>query len=299
MKFTDIIGHQQKKNYLKSLVESKSVNHAYLFSGPDRIGKSLVARALAEELIGSFTESHPDFMLVAPEKQNSAIRIDQIRELEGTLSLRPYQSDYQVVIIDQAERMNPPAQNSLLKTLEEPSGQVVIMLISSRPEELLPTIRSRCQEIKFSPLSVEELSAYLIRKHQLNIEQAKFLANLSEGSLGRAQSMIAEGFFDEKNQMIDDFQNQGSLPEDKDDLFITLQVLTSWYRDLLISRELKDSSLISNIDRWDELKAKTTQFSNNELTDSIDMLDWSYKALNSNANVRLVIEHIKTNLVRK
>jgi len=134
---------------LEKIAKSGKIPHAFLFEGPEGTGKKETAISFAKLLLKSEIKNHPDFLLIQPKKDT--ISIDQIREeLIRFLSLTPFLGDKKVAIIEKAELMNKEAQNALLKTLEEPKGNSVLILISSKPELLLPTILSRCQKISFS-----------------------------------------------------------------------------------------------------------------------------------------------------
>jgi DNA polymerase-3 subunit delta' len=162
MSFNDIIGHDRPVQVLKRALAGGTVAHAYLFSGDEGIGKRMTARALAAAVnclergpeggCGTCPScrkvaagSHPDVHLLAPD--GAEIKIDQIREVQSDLSLCPFEGAKKVLIVDGAETMNDASSNALLKTLEEPPGETVIILVTSRPQGLLPTIRSRCQEV--------------------------------------------------------------------------------------------------------------------------------------------------------
>jgi len=140
-----LVGHKKQWEFLKSKFENNQLSHAYLFTGPKGIGKKLFAKEFSEFIGCKF----PDFMLVGPEG-GKEIPISKIREVQNFLSYKSYYSSaYKSVIVDSAEKMNREAQSCFLKTLEEPKGKTLLILISSKPDMLLPTIFSRCQTIKF------------------------------------------------------------------------------------------------------------------------------------------------------
>src|SRR3990172_246416 len=172
MTFHDILGHDRPVAILKRALAQDTLAHAYLFSGEAGIGKKMTALALAAALhCGDLREnigcgvcpscrmaaslSHPDVHILAGD--GGEIKIDQIRQVQADLALKPFQGEKKVLIVDGAEDMNPASANAFLKTLEEPPGDTLIVLISSMPQGLLPTIRSRCQEIRFHPLSLRTL----------------------------------------------------------------------------------------------------------------------------------------------
>lgn len=159
-----IIGHDKITNLLNRSIARGIVGQAYLFSGPEHLGKFTVALDFAERLAGGNAEVNPDLIIIQPEisekkgmVKKADIKIEQIRELGHKLSLMAASGKYKVAIIDDADRLNKAAQNALLKTLEEPNDKIVLILISKDNKKLLATLKSRCQRVKFGPVSKEEL----------------------------------------------------------------------------------------------------------------------------------------------
>lgn len=138
--------HKTQWNFIKGLAEHRRIPQAMIFAGVEGLGKRAMAISFVKLL-----DSGEDLILITPEGRE--IKIEQIRELQKELSLKPRLSDFKAAIIDKAERMRKDAQNCLLKTLEEPKGKALLILITSKPEALLETIRSRCQILKFYPPS--------------------------------------------------------------------------------------------------------------------------------------------------
>lgn len=206
-----IIGHRKNIEHLKHLAETGRMPHALLFYGTDGIGKRQIAEVFAAAVLCKagkrpcgICEScralfgdesvHPDYFFVAPEvhgKSTRAIRIEQIRKLETELSRLPVLSARRAVIIDNADLMNEAAANSLLKTLEEPAGEAVFILIAPSKESLLPTIVSRCMPISFGVLKMAEVIAVLKQKG-IAEEIAGGVAALAGGSAGKALSLLEE-----------------------------------------------------------------------------------------------------------
>ena len=161
-----IIGHQKIINFLDESVERDSLSQAYLFSGPEHLGKFTVASDFAEKLTGGTGKNiNADLIIVAPETEEKKgsvkkkdIKVEQIRELQKELSRSPSGRGKKVAIIDEADRLTISAQNALLKTLEEPNDRSVIILVAHDPEKILPTIKSRCLVKNFQPVGEKELS---------------------------------------------------------------------------------------------------------------------------------------------
>lgn len=180
-----IIGHQKQRQFLKKSAEADRIPHAFLFSGQEQLGKKALAVEFAKFLV---KDSNPDFILIEPENN---IQISQIRDLIWKLSLRPYSAQFKVAVIDQAHLMNKDAQNCFLKTLEEPKGNSILILITEHPEMLVSTILSRVQNIKFLPVKKEEIENYLI-KQGASKKKAEHLSSFSFGRPGAAIGFFAD-----------------------------------------------------------------------------------------------------------
>jgi DNA polymerase-3 subunit delta' len=190
-----IIGHQKQKEVLSKIVGGENIPHALLFSGPDKIGKkktalefvkSIFCKKLCGECYSCRTidsGTFPDLITLSAVEGN--IEIEQIRDLQNRLSLKSYNNSLKVGIINDAHLMRKDAQNSLLKTLEEPKGDTLLILITAYPEMLLPTIRSRLQQIKFSIVSRKEIEGHLVSLGA-DTEKSKEIAMISSGQIGKA-----------------------------------------------------------------------------------------------------------------
>ena len=198
-----LIGHQKQLNYLKRMAESGKIPHALLFSGQKKLGKKTIALEfiswLFEEPGVPKILGHPDFILIEPQEKHpeaersslrgspapssalvrGQIQINQIRDLSWRLSLKPIKAQLKAVIIDEAHSMTPEAQNCFLKTLEEPKGNTLLILITEKPNFLLPTIVSRCQIIKFYPVKKDEIERYLKNQEGLSKREGDELCSSS------------------------------------------------------------------------------------------------------------------------
>ncbi|MFA4998747.1 MAG: DNA polymerase III subunit, partial [Candidatus Paceibacterota bacterium] len=183
-----ILGHKRQWEFLKKTVESEKIPHAFLFSGQSNLGKKTIAFELAFLLLGEKNKQHPDLILVEPTEKE--IQIAQIRDLNWKLSLKPYSAPFKVAILDQAHLMNSEAQNCLLKTLEEPKGKTVLILIAESPGLLLPTIVSRCENIKFYQVSQEIMQKYL-KEQGVSDKEVKEISQISQGRPGVAVDFLA------------------------------------------------------------------------------------------------------------
>ena len=197
-----IIGHQFQWNYLKKLAKSGKVPHALLFSGEDEIGKKRIAFEFASILLNCDIKKiedgiHPDFLFIKPVSnkgkegkiQKPEIKISKIREVSSHFNLGSFSSPFKIAVIDDAHLMRKDAQSSFLKLLEEPKGNSLFILISSLPKTLLPTIKSRLQEIKFYRVLDSEISDYLKKKGFVG-KEIDDIIELSQGKPGRTDRFI-------------------------------------------------------------------------------------------------------------
>lgn len=242
-----IIGHQRILEFLKKSVQNKRLAHAYLFTGSAHLGKKTVALEFIKMLNGTEIdqEIHPDILIIEPGtlekegvKKETAISIEQAREVRHQMSLSAYQSEYKIVLIDQVERMTADASNCLLKTLEEPKGQVVLILVTANSESLLPTIVSRCQVIKFLPVANKEI---------LKVVPKESIVRLANGRPGLAiQYLKNPELLERRNKIINQLEKllRANLNERYQyveeivkDVPNTRQIINYWlfwFRDLLL-----------------------------------------------------------------
>jgi DNA polymerase-3 subunit delta' len=282
-----IIGHDFQKQILLRAERENIVSHSYLFSGPDGIGKKLIAFEFAKLLncnnrnLSNTTNSdfgtcecnsckkvekgiHPDVVHVQYEGVKS-IKVEQVREgIEDMLFLKSYEGKFKVVIVDEAERMSSGAQNAFLKTLEEPPPYSVIILITSNPDSLLPTIRSRCQLIRFDALTEELIFEELKKRDDLSAEEALVCSKLSNGSLGRAL-MLDSDIIEWRKELIEYLMHLkpysalrvlglaesmplSSSPEDMEKLNLAFEFISLWLRDLMLIKMDSGKEALTNID---------------------------------------------------
>ncbi len=218
METAPIVGHKEIRTRLRQAVKNGQVASAYLFAGPEGVGKKLVALEFARAL-------QADVRIISKEEKTNAIKIEQVRELQAEIMLRPLVAKYKVFIIDNAHILTKDAANCLLKTLEEPPGDSVLVLVSANPAALLPTILSRCQRINFLPLTAEEMAGLLPNRDGLDKEQLSFLATFAQGSMGLAEHYLQADIFAKKKEW-DEFV-QGLPGQSWENIFNATQKL-SW-----------------------------------------------------------------------
>jgi len=198
--WNEIIGHTQIIAMLQATLASGKIPHAMLFSGPAGVGKMTVARVLAAELLKAPIDRHPDFTVVAAE--GSSVKIEQIRNLKRQSAHAPHTAEWQVCILENAERMTREAANSFLKLLEEPPGYMVFILVASTAAPLLPTIVSRCRIFRFQLLP-QAILADALQQKGFSPDQANLCARLGEGRLQPAIALLQAGGLQRRNQVLD------------------------------------------------------------------------------------------------
>jgi DNA polymerase-3 subunit delta' len=320
MSFDKIRGQDKAIVYLKDVLRTDRLSHAYLFVGPDGVGKSLTAKELAKaincqevkldscdrclicERINNF--NHPDVKWIKSDASFGSIKIEQVRQMRNDINLTPYESHKKIYIIQEAEAMTEEASNALLKTLEEPSLNSLLILTTQAPERLLTTIVSRCQKIFFSSLKVESVKKILLEDYGLEENKANFLAKLSDGKLGRAIKLRSRDILEEKNRIIDEIPNLNLLTsgifdiEDQEYVEITLEILVAWFRDILVLKSGLETSLLINTDREPELKRKAFLYSFEELEGRIEAIIKTRNLIRQNINPKLAFDCLGMELTR-
>jgi len=314
-----VYGHDWAQHLLRQAVQNENTRHAYLFLGPEHIGKTTLARAFAQALtcenptaddgLGACghcrscrlaaQEAHPDHRFFAPA--GNQILIDQVREIVREASRSPVESRYKVFIITAFERANVNAANALLKTLEEPSSTTRIILVSHQPSGLLDTIISRCQLLRLRPLSEKIIIRALTAQTEVDEFEARRLARLSNGRLGLALTMArTPDSWQIHKQRIDKMQELvgASVVErmlfaqemEKDQhLETTLQEWLLWWRDVLILQQ-NGSELIINQDHLDALSDLARTIHPSQVRRFLDAIMSTNNYLLSNVNRRLALE---------
>ncbi len=293
-----IIGHQKQWEFLRKSAETGKISHAYLFVGQDQLGKRTMAlkwisflfgRTPSQNNGGGKGSQQPDLILIEPEKKE--IKIGQIRDLIWKFSLKPYSAPLKIVLIDQAHVMNQEAQTCLLKTLEEPKGKALLILITAFPEYLLPTILSRVQTLKFYPVSKKEIKDYF-KKQGISEGEIENITEFSLGRPGKALDFISdskklESFHQkvkELNRISDStiafrFQYAKNLSEDPQNLKTTLDIWLSYFRNILLLKINKGKS--------------ATQHSISELKNILKLIQTTkFLISTTNVNPRLALERL-------
>jgi DNA polymerase-3 subunit delta' len=323
--FEGIIGHEFQRNILLRVARDNVVSHSYLFAGPDGVGKKLIALEFAKLLncMAAARESvqgcgcvsctkigkgiHPDVALVEFTGVKN-IKVDQIREeIEEKIYLRPFEGRYKVVIVNESERMNLSAQNAFLKTLEEPPPDSLIILVSSRPESLLDTLKSRCQIIEFHALPGELIEGVLRERGGMSSEDAALSARLSGGSLGKALSYDRD-IIEWRKELISMLGNlrrnsasdvlrlsehisSGGTQDAPDRLDLGFRFVLLWLRDLALAKI--GSGDPTNSDLGESIRTAALKWDINNLLEMARQVEkaW-YDIVRANANAKLVLENL-------
>jgi len=279
MAFDNVLGHDRVRGLLARALRDGRLPPALLLCGPEGVGKRTLALAVARALLcetgadgcghcapcGRVERGlHPDVMVIQPE--TAAIKIEQVRTLVREIASGPFEGRARAFVVDDAHAMTEQAQNSLLKSLEEPAPTSHVLLVTGAPQALLPTIRSRCQVLRFGPLPSAVLERYLQDRHGLTADEARLRASLSGGSLGAALAFESDGYRAVRDVMIDFF---GRLPspgalermelaeklKDAEDPLLVLTALRSVLRDVGALRAGAAPAAILNRDAAEPLAA--------------------------------------------
>ena len=325
--FESIIDQEQPIRLLKNILLNRTIPNALLFTGTDGIGKRTAALVFAmacncgvEEGLSAAdpcgrcrscrkiqSGNHPDIILVEPS--GPFIKIKQIRDICDTLSLKPYEAKLRIVIISNAQAMNPQAANALLKVLEEPPERTVLILTALQTSDLLPTIVSRCQHIRFSPIHREKLKTFLVEKHGVNAEDAAIFSAMANGSMTKALSMIKKN--SQANWIclrdwllnIIGLEKTGSLSlepiiillsfaerlsKNKEIIQDSLEIIKTYLRDLIIYKYSPEK--IINKDLIRKIQYASQKIAVKSLLSKIEAIQTAQKDIRANTNLRLTLE---------
>ena len=315
-----VYGHAWAQDLLRRAIRQGATRHAYLFAGPEHIGKTTLARAFAQALtcenpsgeagLGACGRCrscrlaaegmHPDHRFFAPEGSKQLL-IDQIREVVREAALSPVESRYKVFIITAFERATVNAANALLKTLEEPSATTRIILVSHQPSGLLDTIISRCQLLRLRPLPEKEVVRALQERLGLDETDARRLARLSNGRIGRAFALAEDPeSWQTYNQRIQELQalldyspaqriTYAQALEKNPQLETILQEWLIWWRDVLLVQS-RNPSLIVNQDHMEALAHLAQTIPGPQIRRFLDAIMTTAGYLRKNVNRQLAME---------
>lgn len=317
--FHDILGNDMVKDHFKKAIENHKVSHAYILTGEAGMGRKSIANAFAMTLLCEKGKSepcmvchsckqvlggnHPDIIYVNHEKPGS-IGVDDIREqINDTIMIRPYSSYYKIYIVDEAEKMTVQAQNALLKTIEEPPSYAVIILITTNQEAFLPTILSRCVQLKLKPLKDFTVKSYLTEHFKIPDREAEICAAFARGNLGKAIHLASSDEFKELYQKVMVIiKNIGTMDvvmlldcikeikEQNFEISEVLDLMQLWYRDVLMYKVTKDMNLLIFKDEYKMINEMGQKTDYAGLEQILSAIETARARLDANVNMELVME---------
>jgi DNA polymerase III subunit delta' len=317
---------------LQQILKCGRLPHALLFTGIDGVGKrsAAVRLAMAANCVDYLARlrpdekaelpdksfmppcgqcnpclriaagTHPDIAVIQPER--GVIKIAQVRNLCQTLSMKPFEGEMRVAILTDAHLMNPSAGNALLKILEEPPEQTLLILTAGQAADLLPTIVSRCQHVRFNPVSRTALSESLIQDHGFGTDEASTLAALAGGSFPRALAMKHSAWMGRRDWLITELDRLGASPlhvvlalseklsRNRDALSDVFEIMLSWFRDLLMVT--RDPAKVINLDCLDLVRKASRRYPPERLICSVNAIITAQSHVEARTNVRLSMDHL-------
>jgi len=310
-----MLGHQKVLTTLQAQIKNDNISHAYIFEGPDGVGRRETALSVSAMLMCMAEDapcgkckscqlfeqdSHPDFQEIYLE--DKSISVEDIRNILRGLVIKPLYSKYKVIIINDADNMTVQAQNALLKSLEEPPRYVIFILTVQSGAAMTQTIRSRCQRILFNKISYEDVMGILETKYGNRKPEWDFIVSYADGVIGTAINLvdspqyleIRDEVLEAVTQLIssqdsDLFKFYETFEKNNDKIDYLLRVMLLFFRDIMLYKQTANFSILINSDKKDII-IKNASVSLSSLFKCIDAI-WSAKrGLEVNANFQLVIE---------
>ena len=315
-RFSDIIGHNQIVEHLKTAIRMEKISHAYILNGESNAGKMMLAEAFATALQcesgndepcmncrSCHQAAEPDIIYVTHEKPN-IISVDDIRhQLNNDIVIKPYSSKYKIYIVDEAEKMNTQAQNALLKTIEEPPAYGVILLLTTNADAFLPTILSRCITLNLKSVNEDLIKEHLMQKYQIPDYQADVCAAFAQGNVGKAIQLASSGEFNELKasalsliKKLDDMDLYElndcikQISDFKPKIQEYFDLLTLWFRDVLYMKATNDVNNLIFKDEVYDIKKQAAKRTYTGIENILQSLEQSRVRLNANVNFDLIIE---------
>jgi DNA polymerase-3 subunit delta' len=328
------IGQTEALALLEHSLETGNLAHAYLFVGAPHIGKTTLALDLARAVNCQENQppcgecqscrriadgKHTDITIISlnsardsgETKSRVEISIDDIRGLQHNASLPPFEGKCKVFIIDGAEYLSSEAANCLLKTIEEPPPQVMILLLTAEELRLLPTVVSRCQRIELKPMSSDKIERILIESYGMDDDRAKLLSRLSQGCLGWALTVVVDdSYLAQRNQRLAEmfslltagweerFSYTAKLGNERKSAEEIIKLWLDWWHDVMLTKcDCKQA--ITNVDHIPTLEKWAQVLDLSEIRTFINSLHNSLNQIATNANLRLVFEILMLDMPKK
>ena len=317
--FHDIVGQEQIREHLQNALRTRRISHAYIINGERSSGKEFIAKVFAMALQcekggeepcqechscrQALSGNHPDIIRLTHEKPNT-IGVEDIRtKINADMGIKPYQGPYKIYIINEGEKMTPQAQNALLKTLEEPPEYGVILILTSSLETLLPTIQSRCVLLNMKPVSDELVKRYLMETLKVPDYKAEVCTAFARGSIGRAKLLASSEEFDkvkEEAVTLLKYIHEMEIPEIvaaikkiseyQFDVSDYLDILSIWYRDVLMFKAMNDANHLIFREEIQYIKKVADRSSYEGIETIINALDKAKARLAANVNFDLTMQ---------
>lgn len=317
--FQDIIGQEQIKEHLQNAVAAKKISHAYIINGEKSSGKEFIAKIFAMTLqcekggINPCQECHsckqalsgnqPDIIRVMHEKPGT-ISVDDIRaQVNNDVEIKPYSSPYKIYIINEAEKMTPQAQNAILKTLEEPPEYVVILLLTTNVNALLPTILSRCVLLNMKPVADEQVRKFLMEQEKVPDYKADVCVAFARGNIGKAKLLASSEDFEnvkaealsllryiqdmELHEIVAAIKKIGDYKLEVSDY---LDIIAIWYRDVLLFKATSDVNHLIFKEEISNIRKVAQRSSYEGIEEVIEALEKAKRRLDANVNFELTME---------
>jgi len=315
----NLTGHEWAVDMLKKHVVNGTTRHAYLFSGPPGLGRRTLALRFAQALNCTTPVSagvpcgrcrdckqiesmqHPDLTIIQADSEGGTLKVDQIREARKSLTLKPYMAKFRVAIFLRFQEANDNAANALLKTLEEAPSYAVLILTADNPEQLLPTIVSRCEVLRLRPLSIEEVKKDLTSRGVEN-EQARLVAHIAGGRPGYARRLVGDDdLLDKREERLNDmltllpasrvekFAYADKLSRDKDSMRQAILFWLSYWRDVMLRTAQANTPLV-NIDRNMEIEDLASRMDLSSARLVVSGLENALEKMDRNVNARMLAE---------
>jgi len=314
-----LVGHEWAVDMLKKHIVNGATRHAYLFAGPPGLGRRTLALRFAQALncqtpveagipCGTCRDckqiaamQHPDLTIIQAESEGGTLKVDQIREARRMLALKPYQANYRVSVFLRFQEANDNAANALLKTLEEAPSYAVLILTADNPEQLLPTIVSRCEVLRLRPLKIEDVMRDL-ESRGVESGQAKLIAHISGGRPGYAHQLIeSDSLLEKREERLNDLQGLISasrvekfayadkLSRDKDAMRQAILIWLSYWRDVMLRSAQAETPLV-NVDRNVEIEDLAERVDLSAARTVVSGLEDVLEKMERNVNSRLLAE---------
>jgi len=315
----NLIGHEWAVDMLKKHVVNGTTHHAYLFAGPPGLGRRTLALRFAQALncqtpidagipCGTCRDckqidsmQHPDLSVVQADSEGGTLKVDQIRDTRRSLTLKPYIANYRVALFLRFQQANDNAANALLKTLEEAPSYAVLILTADNPEQLLPTIVSRCEVLRLRPLNIEAVQKEL-ENRGLEVGQAKLIAHISGGRFGYALRLIEnDSLLEKRDQRLNDlltlipasrvekFAYADKLSKDKESMRQAILIWLSYWRDVMLRTAQAGSPLV-NVDRNMEIEDLADRMDLSSARRVVSGLENTLEKMERNVNSRMLAE---------